>query len=127
MEPLEILWWLFEIGLEIAGDLIFEVGGAVCDSLDPSARDAVVVAFLCFVAGAALGLLSGVVLPDRLLPKPRTAGFSLVASPLACGFVMSAWGSFRRDRGQATSALATFHGAAAFALGAALGRFVLVA
>jgi hypothetical protein len=48
-------------------------------------------------------------------------------SPLACGVAMHVWGGLRRERGQAPSSLATFHGAASFALGAALGRFVLVA
>jgi hypothetical protein len=127
MDPLEILWFLVQIALEIAGDLILDVGAAVFESLEPSARNALAGAFLCLVAGAALGLLSGILLPHRLLPSPRTEGISLVVSPLFSGFAMYAWGSFRRDRGHATSVLASFHGGAAFALGAAIGRFVLVA
>jgi hypothetical protein len=127
MDLLEIFWVVFEIAFDIVGELILEVGQALFESLDPAARDALFVAFLCFAAGALLGLVSGMALPDRLLPTPRTPGLSLIASPLACGFAMQAWGSFRREGGHPAGALATFHGSAAFALGAALGRFVLVA
>jgi hypothetical protein len=127
MDPLELVWWLLEIGFEVAGDLACEVFRAVCGSLEPATKHALFSTFLCFVAGAALGLLSGLLWSERLLPRPRTAGFSLIASPLVSGFAMHAWGSFRRERDHATSVLATFHGGAAFALGAAIGRFALVA
>jgi hypothetical protein len=122
MEPFEIVWFVLEVVLEVVGDALWDIG-----SLDPSTRDALFATFLCFATGAAVGLGSGLVLPDRLLPKPRTAGLSLVASPLLSGVAMHAWGTLRRERGHALSPLATFHGGAAFALGAALGRFVLVA
>ena len=127
MDGLEIVWWLVEIVLELAGDLFFELGAAVFDSLDASARDALIMTILLFVAGACVGLLSAVVLPDRLLPRPRTPGYSLFLAPLASGYALHAWGTLRRERGYATSPLATFHGGAAFALGSALGRFFLLA
>lgn len=127
MDLLDVFWAVFEVMLEIVADAALEVGHALFDSLDPSARDALFVAFLCFAAGVLLGLFSGLVLPDRLLPRPRTAGISLVVTPLACGYTLQAWGAFRRDRGHRTGPLATFHGAASLALGMALGRFVLVA
>jgi hypothetical protein len=97
------------------------------DWLDPSTQSNLLAALAYFVAGAAVGLLSGVVMPDRLLPRPQTPGFSLIGGPLFSGYAMHAWGTLRRERGHATSSLATFWGGAAFALGAALGRFVLVA
>jgi hypothetical protein len=123
----EIFWMLFEIVFELVGEVVIEIVRALFGPVDPSIGDAAFDAFAWFAVGALLGLLSGVVLPARLLPRPRTAGLSLIASPLACGVTMGAWGSFRRERGHATSSLATFHGGAAFALGMALGRFVLVA
>jgi hypothetical protein len=123
----EILWVIFEIVFEIVGEVILEIGKALFGSLDASIGNALFDAFAWFAVGALLGLLSGVVLPDRLMPKPRRAGLSLIASPLACGFAMHNWGSSVRGRGRVPGSLATFHGGAAFALGAALGRFVLVA
>lgn len=127
MDPFEIVWWLLQILFEIVGDVLFSGWGELIDVLDGPSGQTVLETLAWFVAGAALGLLSGIVLPHRLLPPPRTAGLSLVASPLISGFAMRAWGSLRRERGHAVSSLATFHGGGAFALGAALGRFVLVA
>ena len=122
----EFLWFLFEIVFEILGDAILQIAKALFGSLDGAAGNALFDAFAWFTVGALLGLISGIVVPVRLLPRPRTAGLSLVAGPLASGIAMRAWGSYRRDRGHSTSSLATFRGGAAFALGAALGRFVLV-
>jgi hypothetical protein len=122
----EILWFLFEIVFELFGDLLLEAFRALFDTFPTPATRALGTVFTCFVVGACLGLLSGVAWPDRLLPPPRTAGISLVLSPLGSGLAMQTWGAFRRERGHSTSGLATFHGGASFALGAALGRFVLV-
>ena len=127
MDPLEIVWLLLEIVLEGVGELIFGGCSELFDSLDASTQSALLAALAYFIVGAAVGLFSGIALPDRLLPRPRTAGFSLIGGPLVSGCAMHAWGSFRREGGHDTSSLATFWGGAAFALGAALGRFVLVA
>jgi len=123
----EIMWVIFEIVFEFVGEVILEVGRALFGSVNASVGNALLESFVWFAAGAFFGLLSGVVLPDRLMPRPRTAGLSLLASPLACGLAMRAWGSYVRGRGRVPGSLATFHGGAAFALGMALGRFVLVA
>lgn len=123
----ELFAFLFEILFEILGEGILEVAKAAFGSLDTAVGNALFDAFAWFVVGALLGLLSGVALSERLLPRPRMPGLSLVAGPLASGLAMREWGSFRRGQGHATGSLATFHGGAAFALGMALGRFVLVA
>lgn len=117
---------LGELLLELLGELVFGGLGDLVDGLDPSTREALWSAFLCFVAGVALGLLSAFALPRRILPTPRTPGFSLVLGPVGSGLVMREWGAYRREGGHATSGLATFYGGASFALGAALGRFVMV-
>jgi hypothetical protein len=84
-------------------------------------------AVACFVAGGLLGSVSAFAFPGRLLPAPPRAGPSLVVmAPLAGGFAMHGWGSWRRGRGLATSPLATFLGGAGFALGFAFARFALV-
>lgn len=127
MDPFEILWLVFEVVGEILLELLCDCCGGLLDGLGPGGREALWSAFLLFVAGAAAGLVSTFVLPERLLPRPRTAGFSLVLAPVVSGTSMHAWGSYRRERCHPTSALATFWGGAAFALGAALGRFVIVA
>jgi hypothetical protein len=126
----EIVWLVFQVLgeflLEVFGELVLGGLGELADGLDRSTQEALWSAFLCFVAGVALGLLSAVALPRRVLPTPRTPGLSLLFSPLASGLVMREWGAHRREGGHATSGLATFWGGASFALGAALGRFVMV-
>ena len=124
---LELVVLLVEFVFEVFLELVCGELGDLFDWLEPTTQSRLLAAFACFVAGAAVGLLSGVAWPDRLLPAPRTPGFSLVAGPLFSGYAMHAWGVFRREGGHATSSLATFWGGAAFALGAALGRFVVVA
>jgi hypothetical protein len=123
----EIFWVIFEILFEMVGEVLLEIPRALFGSLDEAAGNALFDAFAWFVVGALLGLLSGVALPERLLPRPRMPGLSLIAGPLASGLAMREWGSFRRSQGHTTGSLATFRGGGAFALGAALGRFVLVA
>jgi hypothetical protein len=112
-----------ELLFEFFGDIVF---GVLADTLSPSAKERLCSAFLLFLGGILLGLLSGLALPERLLPRPRTPGLSLLASPIGCGIVMRLWGDYRRERGHPTTPVATFLGAAAFAFGAALGRFVLI-
>lgn len=124
---LGLVWCLLEIFFELIFEIVWGAGRAVIDSLEPSTLDAVLSAIAYFLVGLILGVLSAWALPDPLLPPPRTRGLSLLLSPLLSGFAMHTWGAFRRDRGRPASTLATFYGGAAFALGAALGRFLLVA
>jgi hypothetical protein len=124
---LELVVLLVEFVFELFIELVFGELGDLFGWLEPSTQSKLLAALAYFVVGAAVGLLSAVAWPDRLLPAPRTPGFSLVAGPLLSGYAMHTWGVFRREGGHSTSSLATFWGGAAFALGAALGRFVVVA
>jgi hypothetical protein len=74
------------------------------------------------ILGAAAGLLTLVVLPERILPPPRMPGLSLILAPVATGAVMHAYGRWRRARGSDPTHLATFWGGALFAFAMACPR-----
>lgn len=119
---LEALWLLLELVVELffgAADIGVLEGAGLADAPRRFWVNAGYAA-----AGVALGAGSGWLLPGRLLPMPATQGISLVLSPVASGLAMHFWGSYRRERGRATTSMATFWGGASFAFGCALGRFV---
>lgn len=67
------------------------------------------------------------VLPTRLLGTPAVPGASLVVSPLLNGALMHYYGAWKTRAGGRPSFAATFWGGAAFALGFAVVRLLLVA
>jgi hypothetical protein len=79
-----------------------------------------------FTLGALAGAVSVWLVPDRVLPEPRLPGISLVVAPAATGAIMHAIGTYLRRRGKNTSFLATFTGAAFFALGFSVVRFLVL-
>jgi hypothetical protein len=118
---LEGLWLLVELVIELFFGAV-DIGAL--DVVDPPRRFWVCVGYAA--AGFALGAGSGWLLPSRLLPTPATQGISLVLSPALSGLAMHLWGSYRREGGRPTTAMATFWGGASFAFGCALGRFVAI-
>lgn len=123
---LEALWLLVEIVVEMVfGAVDLGAADVVEAIVDPPPRR--VWACLGYAAaGFALGASSAWLLPQRLLPVPRTRGVSLVVSPALSGLAMYSWGSYRRSHGRSASGLGTFWGGASFAFGCALGRFVVI-
>ena len=121
--------FLWELAVELAGDLLIEVGvAAVVESLQrPTEARSWVAAIGVLILGALAGLLVVVVLPTRILSPGPVAGASLVVSPLVNGFAMERYGRWRERRGGARSSLATFRGGALFAFAMALVRFLNVA
>jgi hypothetical protein len=79
-----------------------------------------------FLLGGALGACLAWALPRRVLPIMAIPGLSLILSPLGAAFVMEWWGRRRRAGGHPATNLASWYGGAAFALGAALARYLLI-
>jgi hypothetical protein len=119
-----------EVGGEVLLQVAFELGlSGVKEATGRQNRDPVLATIGYLVLGAAVGGLTLLVAPERLVPLPAIPprpGLSLVLAPLGVGAAMHAWGSFRRRRGHSPTNLATFWGGAAFAFAAALVRFLAV-
>lgn len=76
--------------------------------------------------GAAIGWVTTLVLPGRVILSGGLPGSSLILSPVLSGMLMDAYGRWRASRGATRSKIATFWGGALFAFGMALVRFLLV-
>jgi hypothetical protein len=76
--------------------------------------------------GALAGFVIYLVFPQRIFTIRSIPGMSMVVSPLATGFVMKAFGDWRRSQGKKHSAVATFWGGATFAFSMAAVRFLLM-
>ena len=112
-----------QLVLEVFGEILLEFGleafkGAF-GRQNRSPRVATL-GYLCL--GAAIGVLSLWLLPERMLRPGPIPGLSVVIVPLIGGVVMHLWGSFRRSRGHSTTNLATFYGGAALLLSYCLVR-----
>lgn len=132
---MELLVELLLSGLcELGGELLLEVAlefglSGVKEATGRQNRDPVLASFGYLLLGAAVGGLTLLAAPERLIPLPAYAprpGLSLVIVPLLAGAAMHAWGSFRKARGHSPTNLATFWGGFAFAFAAALVRFLAI-
>ena len=84
----------------------------------------VAVAIAC--VGAVAGAVATWLWPTRVFGAHGPVGLSLALVPLTNGVVMGAYGAWRQRRGAGHSSLATLWGGAAFGLGFAVVRFLLV-
>lgn len=125
---LEILLELaLEILFELAFSLLGELSWDVSKSKRPGREIHPALSYLGYFAGGALlGILSALLLPERILGNVGIRGASLVLTPLMAGTVMHYFGAYRRQEGKGTTRMASFAGGAIFAFGLALLRFVLV-
>jgi hypothetical protein len=119
--------------LEVVGDALLEVlFGLVAEALSGVIKrreDAspVVLTLGLAGAGAGAGLLSGWLVPHRLIVGGVVIpGLSLVVAPLMTGVVMGLLGKQIRRAGHWPSSVATFRGGAVFAFAMALVRWWLV-
>jgi hypothetical protein len=76
--------------------------------------------------GVFAGVLSLLVVPQRLMPRSPLPGLSLVLSPIGTGIVMYSLGELWRERGWDRPSLFSFQAGALFAFGMALVRFVYI-
>ena len=121
---------IFQIIFEIVGQIVFELLASLgWESLKDSWRrqgraHPVLSSIGHLLLGLIAGIISVVIIPQRLAPRSSFPGLSLVLSPLGTGAVMHALG---RLRGEADKPVFfSFRAGAIFAFGMALVRFVYV-
>ena len=127
---------LLELVFSVIGESLFQLGGEFLLELLARAvaggvrsdRRANPIAAACglVLLGALIGLLSWLVLPNRIFEQRGLPGASIVFSPIVTGVVMEAYGRHRELRGRTRSYLATFWGGGLFALSMSGVRFLLV-
>jgi hypothetical protein len=76
--------------------------------------------------GALAGLLTSLIVPNRIFGQYGIKGVSILFSPLLTGLIMHRYGQWLVERGRPRSPFATFWGGALFALGMAFVRYSLV-
>jgi hypothetical protein len=109
---------------EVAVEGIARLIGAPFGRRDRSHPVAAAVAL--FAIGVALGGLSWLAWPYRIVASGSYPGISLLISPLVNGLAADAIGAWREHHDRPRSYLTTFWGGALFALGMAGMRFVLM-
>jgi hypothetical protein len=120
-----LLELLFEVFVEIVVEVLLELGfTSVKEALGRENRHPVLSTIGYLILGSALGGLSLLYWPERILGTGPVSGLSLVFGPALSGATMHVWGELRRAGGHQTTNLATFYGGFAFALGVALVRFL---
>jgi hypothetical protein len=124
-----VLSALWEIVLQLAGELLLELGfSAVGEPFRERKRSHPVLAGAgVFLIGAVLGAATRLAWPGRIFPPGPVPGVSLLLSPLATGLIMHSYGEWCERRGTSRSFVETFWGGALFAFGMALVRFLWVA
>ena len=116
----DLLW---QVVLEVLAEFGFLAAFKV--AFDRPSRSLPVAVLGLFLLGAAVGGLSLLAWPGRLVKPGPIPGLSLAIVSSAAA--MQAWGTYRRAKGHVTTHLATFPGGAAFAFGTALVRFLWAA
>jgi hypothetical protein len=117
---------LWEIVLQVAGEILIELGfSSVSESFRQRSRAHPVLAGIgILVLGGVAGGITRFIWPGRIFQPGPVPGLSLVVSPLVTGLIMDRYGEWREGRGSSRSYIATFWGGALFAFGMALTRFV---
>jgi len=118
-----VLWMFFGLLFSSILQGLFEITGSF-----NSDRELRSVTLVCFaMLGLGGGLLTGVVMVDRVLEPGPFPGVSLLIVPLLLGAVMQTWGALSSRRSRRASHLATWYGGATLGLGLAAGRFIVLA
>jgi hypothetical protein len=121
---------LFELALEILGQLLFEiVAGFGWESLKDALRaERHATPLLAGVGDFLLGVVAGgvslIVYGQRVTSASAVPGLSLVAAPIGTGIAMHWLGTFWRQRREDRPTLFTFRAGVIFAFAMALVRFV---
>jgi hypothetical protein len=117
-----VLWLLFDVVFSGILEILFEATKSF--DTDRQLRSAAILWFAMLGLGG--GVLSGALVPDRLLDPGPIPGISLVVAPVAVGIMMQLWGMVR-SRASEVSHLATWYGGATLGVGLAAGRLVVLA
>lgn len=111
-----------EVVLSVLFEILFELGLTAATEVGARVPNPWASAVGYTLVGAALGGLSLLVLPHRLLDDPVLAVANLVVTPILAGASMAAVGALRRRRGQHLLRLDSFAFGALFALAFAAVR-----
>ena len=118
--------------VEIVGQVLFEILASFgWESVKDSTRrereaTPILAATGHLLLGAIAGILSLLIVPQRLAPHSPLPGLSLLLSPIGSGIAMHWLGEFWRERGKDRPVLFSFRAGALFAFGMAVVRFVYV-
>lgn len=112
----------------MGGEVLLQLGWRVFgEGFRASQRAHPVLSVLALIlAGVLLGVLTNLLVPNRLFPFQGIRGASLVLSPLVTGALMHWYGKWCDRRGRERSNFATFWGGAVFALSMTFVRFYFV-
>ncbi len=121
-----ILGVLYEIALQLIGELLIELGiRSIAETRKVYREHNPVLAFIGYgLVGVLFGYLSVVFVPKKLFVAQRYHGLSLIISPIVTGLIMSGIGALKRKAGKQTLRLDTFLYGFVFALGVAVMRYV---
>ena len=117
---------LFQFVIELASEYGFQLTRAAIRPTSGRTYSVVRASAGQLLIGAAAGLITALLLPERLLPPVAMPGISLVLSPIGTGALMGLFGRWTRQRGNTPSSLATFRGGALFAFACAATRYLMV-
>ena len=123
-----LLELLFELLIQVVGEFIITLGWESLGHALRSERKAnPVLAMLGWaIIGSICGVISALIFPQRILPRSRLSGVSLMVAPLITGALMKAVGDRRREAGKETTVLATFWGGSIFAFTLAVARLLII-
>lgn len=121
-----VLQFVFEFFVYFVGEVLVEVGlRGLAETFRGRGTRNPLLALIGYAAGgAALGGLSLLVFPQRLVQSAFVPGLSLVVTPLLTGAAMSGVGWLRRRQGKRVLRIDRFVYGAVFAFGMALVRFL---
>jgi hypothetical protein len=114
---------------QVAAEFLFTSGwerDAIQKRLAERGIAPVLAALGMIIGGAIAGIITVVLVPQRIISTLSIRGISLALSPMITGLVMKGHGSWRENRGMKHSYFATFWGGALFAFRMALVRFLFV-
>jgi hypothetical protein len=122
----ELVLLLLEIVVEVLVEFVVAFGSEALKGSVREKREAspVLAATGHLLFGIAAGVLSLLILGQRLAPAGSVPGLSLILGPIGTGIVMHWIGQRWREHGRETPALFSFRAGAIFAFGMALVRFV---
>lgn len=125
---LELLEFLLGVFFEAFAEFILTLGLESIGNALKSTREASAALAIAGAAiiGAICGFVSFIIFRQPIVGPGPFPGISLVLAPIVSGVLMNAVGARRRAAGKDTTILATFWGAAIFALSMAAARFLLI-
>src|SRR5262245_46205028 len=115
--------WLFVI---IFGDILYMLAWTVSRAAFSRKNDAVIAGVAAFVVGILLGILSALVMPGRIFPRPGRPGPSLILAPVVGALFMVPLRSLAQRQNPQAGYLPSWRAGAWLGFGTALARLVWI-